>query len=121
MEELKEFDSIDGYIKLFPKHIQDILEKIRQIIKEASPEAKEAINYQIPTFRLKGKNLAHFAVWKTHIGFYPTPTAIEKFKDELSAYKISKGSIQFPLKSPIPYDLIKRIVIFRKNSIENEK
>ena len=75
----------------------------------------------MPTFKLNGKNLVHFAAWKNHVGFYPTPTGIEKFKEELSAYRTLKGSIQFPIKLPISYDLIKQIVIFRKKSIEKKK
>ena len=79
-------------------------------IREAAPDAEETIKYQMPTFMLKG-NLVHFAAFKKHIGFYPVPTGIEAFKDELSAYKQGKGSVQFPLDQPMPYDLIRRIVI----------
>ena len=104
--------NIDQYIAGFPPEIQAILQKIRQTIRKAAPAADESINYQIPTFRLNG-NLVHFAGFKTHIGFYPTPSGIEKFKKELSAYKGAKGSVQFPLDKPIPYGLISRIVKFR--------
>lgn len=103
---------IDEYIAGFPPDIQEILEEIRMTIRQAAPDAEEAIKYQIPTFTLKG-NLVHFAAFKKHIGFYPTPTGIEQFKDELSAYKGAKGSVQFPLDKPIPFDLISRIVRFR--------
>ncbi len=106
------FKSIDGYIEQFPAEIQMILQKIRSVIKEAAPEATEKISYQMPTFFLKG-NLVHFAAFKTHIGFYPVPSGIDKFKDELSQYKGGKGSVQFPLDKPMPLDLIKRIVLFR--------
>jgi uncharacterized protein YdhG (YjbR/CyaY superfamily) len=105
-------DSIDAYIAGFPKNVQDILEKIRAIIKVAAPDALEAIKYQIPTFVLNG-NLVHFAAFQKHIGFYPTPSVIEQFKDELSAYHSAKGSVQFPLDAPIPFTLIKKIVKFR--------
>ena len=81
-------------------------------IREAAPDAQETIKYQMPTFTLKG-NLVHFAAFKKHIGFYPLPTGIEQFKDELSVYKGGKGSVQFPLGKPIPFDLISRIVKFR--------
>lgn len=103
---------IDEYIAGFPKEVQEILKKIRKTIREAAPDAEEAIKYQIPTFTLKG-NLVHFAAFKKHIGFYPAPRGIEEFKDELSVYKGAKGSVQFPLEEPIPYDLISRIVKFR--------
>jgi uncharacterized protein YdhG (YjbR/CyaY superfamily) len=109
---------IDEYIAGFPKEIQEILEKIRTTIRKAAPDAEEAIKYQIPTFTLKG-NLVHFAAFKRHIGFYPAPRGIEKFKDELSAYEGAKGSVRFPLDEPIPYDLISEIVTFRvKDNLE---
>lgn len=103
---------IDDYIAAFPEETQAILQKVRQVIREAAPEAEETINYAIPTFTLKG-NLVHFAGFKQHIGFYPTPSGIEKFKAELSDYESAKGSVQFPLDQPIPYDLISTIVKFR--------
>jgi uncharacterized protein YdhG (YjbR/CyaY superfamily) len=108
-----QYQTIDEYIRDFPPDIQDILQKIRQTIKRAAPEAVEAIAYQMPTFRLKGKNLVHFAAFKHHIGFYPTPSGIESFEKELSPYLRSKGIVQFPLDKPIPYDLVEKIVKFR--------
>ncbi len=104
--------TIDEYIAGFSADIQVILQMIRHFIKEAAPEAQEAISYQMPTFKLYG-NLVHFAAFTNHIGFYPVPSGIEKFKDELSVYKQGKGSVQFPLDQPIPYDLISRIVKYR--------
>lgn len=116
-------NTIDEYIKQFPKDIQQILEKIRATIKEAAPDAVEKISYEIPTFDLYG-NLVHFAAFKNHIGFYPAPSGMDAFKDELSKYKGAKGSVQFPLDQPIPYDLISRIVKYRVDEnvrIANEK
>ncbi len=107
------FTTMDAYIASVPKEIQDILEKIRQTIKKAAPDAVEAISYQIPTFKLNGKNLVHFAAWKDHIGFYATPSGNAAFKKELAQYKVAKGSIQFPLEAPIPYDLVTKMVLFR--------
>ena len=104
--------NIDEYIAGFPHVVQDILDKIRMTIRKAAPGAEETISYRMPTFTLKG-NLVHFAVHTKHIGFYPTPSGIEKFKDELSAYRRSKGAVQFPLDKPIPFDLISEIVEFR--------
>ena len=104
--------TIDDYIAGFPPDVRDILESIRAVIRAAAPDAEETISYQMPTFTLKG-NLVHFAAFKKHIGFYPTPTGIEAFKDELSTYAGGKGSVQFPLDKPIPLDLIRRIVEFR--------
>jgi uncharacterized protein YdhG (YjbR/CyaY superfamily) len=104
--------NIDEYVAGFPPDVQDILERVRTTIKKASPEAEEAISYQMPTFRLDG-NLVHFAAFKNHIGLYPTPSGTERFREELSSYETGKGSIQFPLDKPIPYELIARIVKFR--------
>jgi uncharacterized protein YdhG (YjbR/CyaY superfamily) len=103
---------IDEYIAGFPPDVQEILQKIRAIIRKAAPQAAETINYQMPTFTLHG-NLVHFAAFKNHFGFYPTPSGIENFKAELAAYKGAKGSVQFPLDQPIPYGLISKIVKFR--------
>ena len=104
------------------KDIQNILQKIRRTIQKVAPKAVEAISYKMPTFKLNGKNLVHFAAFKNHIGFYPTPSGIEAFKKELSPYKGAKGSVQFPIGKPIPYDLVKKIVIFRvKENLEKKR
>ncbi len=104
--------TIDEYIAGYPEDVQAILSKIRATIREEAPEAEETIKYRMPTFMLDG-NLVYFAAFKNHIGFYPIPTGIEKFKKELSAYKTARGSVQFPLDKPIPYALIRKIVRFR--------
>jgi uncharacterized protein YdhG (YjbR/CyaY superfamily) len=109
-------DSIDEYIANFPVHIQEKLEELRAVIKKAVPEAEEKISYRMPAFTLKGI-LVYFAAHTNHIGFYPTSNGVEKFKDELSGYKCTKGTIQFPFNKPLPLDLITRIVIYR--STEN--
>jgi len=103
---------IDEYISKFPKDVRDVLEELRLAIKKTAPKAKETIRYGIPTFTLNG-NLVHFEAFKNHIGFYPTPSAIEAFKKELSPFKQSKGTVQFPLDKPIPLELVKKIVEFR--------
>lgn len=110
--EQKPPQTIDDYIARYPEDVQAILQQIRQTIHEAAPEATEAISYQMPTFKLHG-NLVHFAAFKNHIGFYPVPSGIKVFQDELSAYVQGKGSVQFPLNQPMPYDLISRIVKYR--------
>jgi uncharacterized protein YdhG (YjbR/CyaY superfamily) len=104
--------TIDEYIAGFPTEIQEILQKIRTVIKTAAPDATEKISYQMPTFFLSG-NLVHFAAFKKHIGLYPTPSGVEAFQEELAPYVKAKGSIQFPLDKPIPYDLISQIVAYR--------
>jgi len=107
-------NNIDEYISGFPEEIQILLEQVRATIKQAAPEAEEAIKYAMPTFVLNG-NLVHFAAFKNHIGFYPVPSGIEAFKKELSVYKGAKGSVQFPLDKPMPLKLISEIVKFRVN------
>ncbi|HKZ66955.1 MAG TPA: DUF1801 domain-containing protein [Chitinophagaceae bacterium] len=113
--------TIDEYIAGSSKDVQKLLEEIRATIKAAAPGAEETINYGIPTFTLNG-NLVHFAAYKNHIGFYPTPGGIEAFKRELSIYEGAKGSVQFPIEKPIPLGLITKIVKFRvKQNLEKAK
>lgn len=104
--------NIDDYITRCPAGVQIVLQELRETIRKAAPEAKETINYMMPTFTLEG-NLVHFAAFKNHIGFYPAPSGIDQFRDELSTYELSKGTIRFPLGQPIPFELITRIVKFR--------
>lgn len=106
------YESMDHYISTFPADIQEILESIRWVIREAAPEASEKISYQMPTFWQQG-NVVHFAVFKNHIGFYPAPSGILEFEQELAPFIAGKGTIQFPIGKPIPYDLITKIVKFR--------
>jgi len=105
--------TIDEYIAGFPVETQAILEEIRSLIREEAPDAVETISYAIPTFDLNGTHLVHFAGFKNHIGFYPTGGGADTFAEELKSYKTGKGSVQFPLNKPVPYDLIRRIVAYR--------
>ena len=105
--------NIDEYIAGFPKDVQEKLEKIRTTIKKAAPKAEETISYQIPTFNLHGKYLIYFAAYKKHISLYPAPIGIEEFKEDLSPYESGKGTLQFPLDKPIPFNLIRKIVKYR--------
>jgi uncharacterized protein YdhG (YjbR/CyaY superfamily) len=115
-------NNMDEYIAGFPKDTQEILEQIRATIKKAVPDAEETISYAIPAFTLNKDYLVYFAAFKNHIGFYPAPTASEAFKEEFSLYKTGKGSVQFPLNKPMPFDLITRIVEFRtKGNLERSK
>ena len=107
-----EYTTIDEYIRQFEPEVREKLERLRAVIKEAAPDAVEKISYQMPTFYLYG-NLVHFAAFKSHIGFYPAPSGIEVFNEEIAKYKWAKGSVQFPMEQPIPYELIERIVRFR--------
>lgn len=109
---------VDEYIAGFPLEVQAKLQTMRELIREIVPQAEEKISYKMPTYALHG-NLVHFAGYAKHIGFYPAPSGIEAFKQELSAYKGAKGSVQFPLDQPLPEALIRRIVAFRVK--ENEE
>jgi uncharacterized protein YdhG (YjbR/CyaY superfamily) len=115
------FTTMDDYIASFPKEVQGILEEIRQTIRKAAPGAVEAISYQIPTFKLNGSNLVHFAAWKGHIGFYATPSGNAAFKKELARYEVAKGSIRFPFDEPTPYDLVAKIAKFRVKETQVKK
>lgn len=110
--------TIDDYLAAFPVDVALRMQTLRTVIKEEVPEATETISWRMPTFVYHG-NLVHFAGFKHHIGFYPTPSGIEEFQEELSLYKGGKGSIQFPYDKPMPYDLIRRMVRFRAE--ENRK
>jgi uncharacterized protein YdhG (YjbR/CyaY superfamily) len=105
--------TVDKYIKSFPASVQVLLEQIRATIKENAPDAAESFAYQMPAYKINGKPLVYFAAFKNHIGFYATPTGHSEFTKELSMYKQGKGSVQFPVDEPIPFDLIGRIVRFR--------
>lgn len=111
----KNQQSVDAYIQSFPVEIQVVLNKIRKIILENAPEAEESMAYGMPAYKTFGKPLVYFAAFKQHIGLYATPSGHKQFADELSEYKQGKGSVQFPVKQSVPYDLIGRIVAFRVN------
>jgi uncharacterized protein YdhG (YjbR/CyaY superfamily) len=116
-----ELKSIDEYINSFPSHIKLILNEVRNTIRETAPNAVESITYKMPTFKINGKPLVYFAAFRNHIGLYATPTAHNQFSVELTNYKHGKGSIQFPLNKPIPFDLIRRIVEFKLNENKSNK
>jgi uncharacterized protein YdhG (YjbR/CyaY superfamily) len=111
--------SIDEYVAAFPADVQKILQEVRMTIRTAAPDAVEAMKYGIPTF-VQGENLVHFGGFKTHVGFYPSPSGIEAFKKELSAYEGAKGSVRFPLDRRMPLGLIARIVKFRVQEVRQK-
>ncbi len=104
---------VDEYIASFPEDVQDILKKIREIILEVAPAAAESIAYRMPAYKMNGRPLVYFAGFKSHIGLYALPSGHAAFAHELSAYRQGRGSVQFPLNRPIPYDLIRQIVAYR--------
>jgi uncharacterized protein YdhG (YjbR/CyaY superfamily) len=104
-----QFETIDDYIASFPDDVQAVLSKVRQAIRDAVPEADEAISYQIPTFRLDGRYLVYFAGWKSHVSVYPIPETDEALEQRLAPYRSGERTLKFPLDKPIPYDLIERV------------
>ena len=113
--------TVAEYISTFPKNTQAILEQVRQTIMRAAPQAVETIRYGMPAFNLNGKRLIFFAGWKRHISLYPIPDGDKALLRELSHYKKGKGTIQFPIKNPIPWDLVKRIVTHLVKDAQQEK
>jgi uncharacterized protein YdhG (YjbR/CyaY superfamily) len=113
VKEKEKLADVDDYISRYPEDTQRILIRIRKIILKEAPTAVESMAYQMPAYKLGGKPLVYFAGFKNHIGLYATPTAHYEFKDELSGYKQGKGSVQFQLNQPIPFDLIRKMVKFK--------
>ncbi|MGE5480866.1 MAG: iron chaperone [Chloroflexota bacterium] len=109
--------SIDQYISSFPVDVQAKLRVILELVRKLAPDAEESISYQMPAFKLNGRPLVYFAAFKNHIGFYPTPSGITQFEEELSKFKKAKGSAQFPLNEPLPVELIEKIIRFRMKDI----
>ncbi len=109
---MNKYSTVDEYIQQFPEDVQRTLQTLRAVIKESAPQAVEKISYQMPAYYQNGY-LVYFGAHSSHIGFYPTGEGIEAFKEEIKAYKSSKGAVQFPLDQPMPFDLIRRIVKHR--------
>ena len=114
-------ESTDAYINSCPESVRGILQQVREIISDSAPDGEETISYGIPTFRLHGKNLVHFAAHTGHIGFYPTPSAITAFEEKLARYKTSKGAVQFPLDEPMPTGLIREMTAFRVEEVTGRR
>ncbi len=115
------FENIDQYIAGFEPDVQERLKDIRKLVHDTISDAVESISYQMPAFKYKGKILSYFAAFKNHIGFYATPESNQAFKDELSEYKTTKGTIQLPYDKPIPMQLLRKIILYKAMSIENQK
>ncbi|HMR97896.1 MAG TPA: DUF1801 domain-containing protein [Anaerolineales bacterium] len=118
----KGFASVAEYIGSFPPEVQKVLKQMRATIKEVVPTAKEKISYQIACFELNGKNLVHYAGWKTRVSMYPIPAGSEAFNKAVSKYAAGKGTIQFPLDQPLPLKLIRQVVKYRvADNLKGEK
>jgi uncharacterized protein YdhG (YjbR/CyaY superfamily) len=111
--------NVDEYIAAFPPDVQARLESLRQTVRAAAPQAQETLSYGMPAFRQKN-NLVYFAAAKHHIGFYPTASAIEAFREQLAPYKTSKGAVQFPLDQPLPLDLVTEMVKYRVDQVSKK-
>lgn len=115
------FENIGQYISGFSPEIQEKLKIIRELVHNSVPEAVETISYQMPAFKYKGKMLVYFAAFKNHIGFYATPESNLAFKEELSEYKTSKGTIQLPYNKPVPTELLRKIILYKATANEIKK
>lgn len=113
----KVVNEVDTYIAQFDGEVRTRLETIQKIVSECAPEATESIAYGMPAYKLRGKPLVYFAGYAHHIGLYALPTTHVAFKNEFSAYKQGKGSVQFPLEKPLPVELIRRVVAHRVNEL----
>lgn len=112
------FESVDQYVASQPEPARRVLEQVRRIIREASPGARETISYNMPAYTCGNVPLLMFAGWKAHYSLYAATDAVVKaFRDDLSRYKIERGTIRFPLSEPVPADLIARITKFREQEI----
>jgi uncharacterized protein YdhG (YjbR/CyaY superfamily) len=114
------FKTVDEYISAFPPSAKKILQDVRKTIHEAAPQAEDVISYNMPAAKLNGI-LVYYAAYEKHIGFYPTGSGIEAFKNKLADYKFSKGAIQFPIDQPMPFDLITKIVRFRVKEVQEKE
>ena len=114
------FKTVDEYISVFSASTQKILKQIRKTIHEAAPQVEDVISYNMPAAKLSGI-LVYYAAYEKHIGFYPTGSGIEAFKNKLADYKFSKGAIRFPIDQPMPFDLITKIVKFRMKEVQEKE
>lgn len=119
-EQVRKTPTVDEYLAEFPEEVREVLEKVRQTIREAAPGAVEVISYGVPTFDLNGRHLVHFAGFKHHISFFPTSSPIPVFEKELTPYRTSRGTIQFQLGTPVPYELINKITAYRVREVTGE-
>ncbi len=119
MADKKHFANVDEYIGTFPSGVQDILQRIRQTIQKAVPQARETISYDMPTFDLNGEHLVFFAAWKQYISVYPLPTGDSAFQERIAPYRKERSTLRFPLSKPIPYDLIEQVasLLYKEHAV----
>lgn len=118
------YKTVDDYINNQNEEARIILTELRRLIKEAIPEARETPNYKVPSFTLipetKPKQQLMIVAYAKYVSFYPYQRAVEHFSDELKNYELGKGTVKFQFNKPLPKDLIKRMVVFRKNELSNK-
>lgn len=120
MPKMIKANNFEEYCTHFPLEIQEILLRLRSVIKKIAPDAVESISYGMPAYKYNGKPLVYFAAQSKHIGFYATPSTHSVFETELSDYKRGKGSVQFPFNSPLPMPLIKKMVLYKLNELKSK-
>ena len=116
-----QYATIDDYIAALPTNVQSVVDSIRQTVKKVAPDSVEAISYQMPSFKWKGKYLIHFGAWKNHIGMYPIPAGTPEFQHDVAPYAAGKGTVRFPLRTPIPHDIVRAMVTFRMKEISAQE
>lgn len=104
-----QFDTVQEYLASFPEEVQERLRAVQDRIRAAAPGADEVISYGIPTMRLEGRTLVHFAGWKKHISIYPTPDDLSTVEPDITPYVAGRGTLKFPLSEPLPLDLIEKV------------
>lgn len=117
----EKFTTVDDYLASFPPDVQAILNKARQAIRKAAPGAEEVISYQIIAFKVNGKRMVYLGGWKNHVGLYPIPAFGKEFEEQISPYRAAKDTLRFPLRKPIPYDLIEQVVTQLVNRQESDR
>ena len=113
----KSVQSVDAYVSALPEHVRAVLQRMRAVIRTALPDAEETISYQIPTYKLHGRPVLYLAVWKEYCSVYPAPDTLIAALPELAAYKVSKGTLRFPLAAPVPLKLIGRLAKLRASEV----
>lgn len=117
---MTEIKNVDSYLDSFSQETREVLVQLRDIILNAAPNLEEGISYGMPAYKYKKKLFVYFAGYKKHIGLYATPNTHEAFKEKLSSYKQGKGSVQFPLSQPIPFELIQEMIVFRRKELDRK-
>ena len=118
---MKNAASVEDYLQDFPTEVQEQLRLLRALILQTAPHAVESISYGMPAYKLHGKPFVYFGGYPKHIGLYATPNTHSAFAEELSAYKQGKGSVQFPLHQPLPFELIEKMLLFRLATLDDPK